>query len=56
MATHHPMDRLHQHLDKAAEHAAQVHAAARNVLADSEAARTNYGADIVRETLTADGR
>jgi len=49
------MDRLHQHLDKAAEHAAQVHADAHAAVAESETSRTDPGPDTVRENRAADG-
>jgi len=55
MATHHPMDRLHAHLDKAAGHAAQVHADVHAAVAESEASRADSSPDTVRETRAAEG-
>lgn len=56
MATHHPMDRLHGHLDKVTHHAAQVAADASQAVAAHDAQRDAERRNGVRETLTKNGR
>lgn len=55
MATHSPMDTLHEHLDRAAGHAAQVHADATEAAAAHEQQRQREHQNVIRETLTENG-
>lgn len=55
MAKHHPMDRLHGHLNKAAEHGAQVHAHARQAVADRSAQVAAERQNDGKETLPPKG-
>ena len=55
MAEHHPMDRLHQHLDKVALHGGRIKNAADTAAAAVQAQQAAERPDTGRETLRADG-
>lgn len=55
MAKHHPMDRLHEHLDRAAGHAAQVNAQAAEAAAAHDAQLAAERRNAVNGDLTAGG-
>lgn len=56
MPEHHPMDRLHHHLNKAADHAAEVDAHAHKAVEDRSARAAAERQNSDRETLPTDGR
>lgn len=55
MPTHHPMDRLHQHLDKVAGHAARVHSDAHEAARGHDAHLQAERQKTVTKTVTEKG-